>query len=396
MKIEVKKVNLSKIKLNPDNPRQINKTQLDRLVKSITEFPEMMELREIVVDDTMTILGGNMRFRALKEAGAKEAVAKIVTGLTPEQKREFIIKDNGTNWGEWDMDALGNLWSDLPLTEWGIDLPEDWMNEGGGAGLTDPDEIPEVPKVAITKPGDIWLLGKHRLLCGDSTDPEAVARLMDGQKADMCFTDPPYGVDYSGENKTMYYGKNKKGKPTKKIKGDKTTEKYKEFLPVVKSFLSGPLYMFCGAGYEFDVLTEIKKNDIEIINTMVWNKDRFGGHVMGANYKPCFEMFYYLLPKNNKRGWSGPNNEETLWTIKRGTVNEYHPTQKPVELAERAINNHDAVSVLDLFGGSGSTLIAAEQTGRTAFLMELDPLYVDVTVQRWEQFTGEKATLEER
>ena len=205
---------------------------------------------------------------------------------------------------------------------------------------------------------------------------------MDGVKADMVFTDPPYGVDYSGENKTMYYGKNKKGKPTKKIKGDKTTEKYKEFLPVVKSFLSGPLYMFCGAGYEFDVLTEIKKNDIEIINTMVWNKDRFGGHVMGANYKPCFEMFYYLLPKNNKRGWSGPNNEETLWTIKRGTVNEYHPTQKPVELAERAINNHDAVSVLDLFGGSGSTMVAAHQLGRTCFMMECDPLYVDVILQR--------------
>ena len=137
MKIEVKKVNLSKIKLNPDNPRQITKAQLDRLVKSITDFPEMMELREIVVDETMTILGGNMRFRALKKAGAKEAIAKITTGLTPEQKREFIIKDNGTNWGEWDMDALGNLWSDLPLTDWGVDLPEDWLGTLGDEPLPD-------------------------------------------------------------------------------------------------------------------------------------------------------------------------------------------------------------------------------------------------------------------
>jgi len=128
MKVETKKVRLSEIKLNPDNPRQISKTQIDRLVKSITEFPEMMELREIVVDETMTILGGNMRFRALKEAGEKEAMAKIVTGLSPEQKREFIIKDNAA-FGEWDMDALANAWGDLPLTDWGVDLPEDWMNE---------------------------------------------------------------------------------------------------------------------------------------------------------------------------------------------------------------------------------------------------------------------------
>ena len=137
MKVETKKVRLSEIKLNPDNPRQISKTQIDRLVKSITEFPEMMELREIVVDETMTILGGNMRFRALKEAGEKEAIAKIATGLTPEQKREFIIKDNGTNWGEWDMDALGNLWSDLPLTDWGVDLPEDWLGTLGDEPLPD-------------------------------------------------------------------------------------------------------------------------------------------------------------------------------------------------------------------------------------------------------------------
>jgi len=126
MKVETRKVRLSEIKPNPDNPRQISKVQVNRLVKSLQEFPEMMQIREIVVDESMIILGGNMRFRALKETGVKEAIVKIVTGLTLEQKREFIVKDNA-GFGEWDMDALANAWSDLPLTEWGLDLSEDWM-----------------------------------------------------------------------------------------------------------------------------------------------------------------------------------------------------------------------------------------------------------------------------
>lgn len=135
--VETKKLKLSQINLNPDNPRTISNRDMDRLVKSLQEFPEMMQLREIVIDETMTVLGGNMRTLALRKAGAKEAVAKIVTGLTDKQKREFIIKDNGTNWGEWDMDALGNLWSDLPLTDWGVDLPEDWLGTLGDEPLPD-------------------------------------------------------------------------------------------------------------------------------------------------------------------------------------------------------------------------------------------------------------------
>lgn len=131
MNVEIKKVKLSALKLNPDNPRTISKKYMDKLVKSLTDFPEMLEIREIVVDETMTVLGGNMRLQALKKAGAKECNAKIVSGLTDEQKREFVIKDNGS-WGEWSMDDLANAWGDLPLVEWGVDLPADWMKESGG------------------------------------------------------------------------------------------------------------------------------------------------------------------------------------------------------------------------------------------------------------------------
>ena len=128
MNIEVKQLKLAALKLNPNNPRRIGNKEMERLVKSLQDFPDMLSIREIVVDETMTVLGGNMRLLALKKAGAKECVAKIVTGLTPEQKREFVIKDNGTAWGEWDFDLLSSSWSDLPLVEWGVDLPDDWLN----------------------------------------------------------------------------------------------------------------------------------------------------------------------------------------------------------------------------------------------------------------------------
>ena len=379
MKVETRKVRLSEIKPNPDNPRQISKMQLDRLVKSITEFPEMMELREIVVDETMTILGGNMRFRALKEAGEKEAIAKIATGLTPEQKREFIVKDNA-GFGEWDMDALANVWSDLPLTEWGIDLPEDWMNEGGGEGLTNPDEVPEVPKVATTKPGDIWLLGKHRLLCGDSTDPEAVARLMDGQKADMCFTDPPYGMDLNTDYADIYKNSTAKVKNQNRIMGDN-----QEFDP---SQIMG-LFGYCkeqfwwGSDYYQDKLPKGG-------GVFVWDKvcESMDGRI-GNEFELCWSKQRHKKEIIHIK-WAG------FLGLKKEDGKRQHPTQKPIRLCEHFINNFskDDDIILDLFGGSGSTLIAAEQTGRTAFLMEIDPLYVDVTIQRFEQYTGEKATLE--
>lgn len=136
MQVEIKKVKLSQIKLNPDNPRNINKVQMDRLVKSLREFPEMLEIREIVTDEDMITLGGNMRLRALREAGAKECIAKIVTGLTPKQRREFIVKDNG-QWGSWDFDVLANAWDDLPLVDWGVDIPKEWGNENNAGGSND-------------------------------------------------------------------------------------------------------------------------------------------------------------------------------------------------------------------------------------------------------------------
>ncbi len=177
MNIETKRVKLSQIKLNPDNPRRISEKDMERLVKSLTEFPEMMDIREIVVDENMMVLGGNMRTLALKKAGAKECVAKVVTGLTKEQKREFIVKDNSA-FGSWDMDALANGWDDLPLVDWGVDLPEDWAGSSEDQETQDAepqiDRAEELNKAWNVKPGDLWLIGEHRLLCGDSTQREVL------------------------------------------------------------------------------------------------------------------------------------------------------------------------------------------------------------------------------
>ena len=384
MKIETKRVKLSDLNLNPDNPRTISTKDMDRLVKSLQEFPEMMEIREVVCDEDYVVIGGNMRTLALRKAGAKEAVAKIVTGLSDEKKREFVIKDNGTNWGEWDMDALSSSWSDLPLTDWGVDLPEDWMTPDGGAGLTDPDEVPEPPKVAITKPGDIWLCGKHRVMCGDSTKAEDVERLMGGVKADMVFTDPPYGVNYDGGVQVV----------REHLEGDDNTALYDPCCKMAEAFSKNNAALYLWHAYTKAAAAAAESNGWVIRSLVIWNKNMAQYGALSAQYKQKHEPCLYCYKKGQTVNWNGPTTEVTVWDIDRASKNEFHPTQKPVALAERAIGNHKCTNILDLFGGSGSTLIAAEQTGRTAYLMEIDCLYVDVTVQRFEDFTGEKATLE--
>jgi len=252
--------------------------------------------------------------------------------------------------------------------------------------------VPEVPAVPVTVLGDVWILGKHRLMCGDSTSIDAVGTLMDGQKADMVFTDPPYGVDYHSQNPTMFYGNGKKGKARERILGDKNTDIYNDIFPLIKEYNNGVSYVFCGAGSEITLLNAVSDNKLKIVNTLVWDKMRFGGQCIGANYKPCFEIFYYLDAIKGNRSWCGANNNETIWRLKRDNKTDMHPTQKPVELAEMAIKNHSVGLVPDLFGGSGSTLIACEKTNRQARLMELDPKYCDVIVKRWQDFTGKIAT----
>jgi DNA modification methylase len=371
MQVEIKTVKLSEIKLNPDNPRRISEKDMDRLVKSLTEFPDMMQIREIVVDETMTVLGGNMRTLALRKSGAKECTAKIVKGLTPEQKREFVIKDNSA-FGEWDMDLLSG-WDDLPLVEWGLDLPEDWLKpiETGEPADAPPqiDKAEELNKVWKVKSGDIWQIGDHRLLCGDSTKKEDVGRVMGEEKADMVLTDPPYGMkldtDYSGLTSKKSFGK---GKTHKKVEGDD-----RPFDAAIIAGCDCKEQFWFGADYYAHTLGDTEQTG----SWMVWDKrlDDSADKMYGS----CFELVW--SKQKHKRDmlrhkWAGffTDGEERSYL---------HPTEKPVSLLVELINRGgDAVIIYDPFLGSGTTMVACQNLNRKCRGIEISEDYCAVILQR--------------
>ena len=343
---------INKLKTNPNNPRAIRKDQLDKLVKSLREFPEMLEARPIVVDPDFVVLGGNMRLKAAQLAGLTE-VPVYVASWEEAKHKEFIIKDN-LAFGEWDWDMLANEWDAEELDDWGLDVPlEDEPTEG----LTDPDDVPEVPEEPTTKPGDLWILGEHRLLCGDSTKAEDVERLMDGATADALVTDPPYGIN--ANKQTLG-----KGKKEFERGGDWDAQK-PDILPLLTYCKTQVVW---GGNYFADVLPP--SND-----WLCWHKKNDG-----RSYSE-FELAWSNLGKNCR-----------LLSHHWGGENKLHPTMKPVAVMEWCLDMTEG-TIFDPFLGSGSTLIAAEKTGRKCYGMELDPKYCDVIVKRWEDFTGKKAEL---
>jgi len=364
-------MNLDQLKINKANPRLIKDDRFRKLVKSIKEFPKMLELRPIVIDDDGTILGGNMRYRALKELGYKEIPdnwVKKASELTDEEKRRFIIEDN-VGFGEWDMDMLANEWDAEELEEWGVE----GIEYSVATGDIEEDEIPETPKEAFSKLGDLWILGKHRLLCGDSTKREDVEKLMNGQKADMVFTDPPYGIDLDTDFISIHKG-HTTGKKHNKIEGDKERWNFQK-----SDWFNCKEQFWWGADYYLDNLREG--------SWFVWDKTcgEFIGRI-GNEFELCWSKQKHKREIIREK-WVGYNN---LDTKKRE-----HPTQKPVKLCKWFIEKFSkrGQNIIDLFGGSGSTLIACEQLNRICYMMELDERYCDVIVRRWEEYTGKKAQL---
>ena len=364
---------INEIKPNPNNPRIIKDHKFKQLVKSIQDFPQMLELRPIVIDENNMVLGGNMRLKACIEAGLTDVPVIHANNLSEDKKKEFIVKDN-VGYGEWDWDDLANNWDEQELTDWGLDIPNFDVNnlEAEEDDFAVPDGGTETDIVL----GDLFEIGEHRLLCGDSTDSDQVAKLMNGQKADMVFTDPPYGVDYQGGALT---------KRTKLDNDQKNTSIYEEVIPNLYLFTIDkvPMYIWHAAGYA-DMASHLWNNDIQIRSQIIWNKNMAQFGALSAQYKQKHEPCFYCYKKGQSPYWYGPTNEVTIWDVKRESKNEYHPTQKPIELSERAINNSSKVNdiVLDLFGGSGSTMVAAQQLNRKARLMELDPKYCQVIVDR--------------
>jgi DNA modification methylase len=383
------KVKISEVKSNPNNPRIIKDDKFQKLVKSIKEFPEMLNIRPIVVNADMVVLGGNMRLKACKEAGIKEVAIIKADDLTDEQQKQFIIKDN-VGFGEWDWEDLANNWDAEQLTDWGLDIP-DFKPEVLEAEEDDfavPDGGIETDIVL----GDLFEIGEHRLLCGDSTDSDQVAKLMNGQKADMVFTDPPYNVDFKGQelsNTTKdgievlgHKGANAKHD---KIKNDSMPDE--EFIEFMKAVLSNVLLFNQGAWYfsfcdlKLDLLLNpLKDMGFNWKSIIVWKKNQ--ATLSGKDYKSRYEPIVYGCPENSFYGER--YKQEDIWEFQRTLKNDLHPTMKPIPLIENALNNSskEGMNILDLFLGSGSTMVASHQLKRKCYGMELDPKYCQVIVDR--------------
>ena len=317
-----------------------------------------------------------------KEAGEKLLALNSQYAKITEDGLSEYINETGVD--------ISELAGDLDLPEFDLAGFLDGINNEQG-GLTGDDEVPEVPEEAVTKFGDLWICEGHRILCADATDVEQVEVLMNGVMADMIFTDPPYGVDYSGG---LQFGKNgdvKKNNREKLIHDDSDLI-YEKVVPILADFCNGAIYTWYADTKPIALYNAVNKvGDIHAL--LIWVKN--GGYgALNANYKQKHEPCLYWKAKGKKLNFIGSTTETTVWNIDKDGRNEFHPTQKPVALAEKAILNHDAIKILDLFLGSGSTLIAAEKTGRKLFGCELEPAYVDICLERWQNYTGLEATLE--
>jgi DNA modification methylase len=372
--MQIRTIKLTAIKPNPNNPRTIKDEKFKKLVKSIQDFPKMLEIRPIVVNSDMIVLGGNMRLKACKEAGLKEVPIVLADDLTEDEQKQFIIKDN-VGFGDWDWGQLGSQWDTEELQAWGLDVP-DMHVETLEAVEDDFDaEPPSEPKTAL---GDLYEIGPHRLLCGDSTDSDQVANLMNGEKADMVFTDPPYGVSYVGKTKDAL-----------KIESDDCSpEKLKEFVTawfsnvdlvtregayLLATVPAGPLHLiFANDWLERGWLRQI----------MVWNKSSM---VLGhGEYHYKHEPILFGWKQGGQRLKNSDRTKTTVWDFDKPSANREHPTMKPIKMWEYGINNHTIAGDLlfEPFLGSGSTMVAAHQLKRKCYGMELDPKYCDVIINR--------------
>lgn len=378
--MEIINKKISEVKLNPNNPRLIKDDKFTKLVKSIKEFPEMLNIRPIVVNADMVILGGNMRFKACKEAGLKEVPIIIADNLTEEQQREFLIKDN-TSGGEWDFEMLANEWDVEQLDEWGLEVPSFEADVHLEAEEDDFDGTPpEEPKTVL---GDLYEIGEHRLLCGDSTCSDTVGELMNSEKADMVFTDPPYLMDFDG-------GINKDGSKSFNashgvIKNDKMSDTDgDDFLDAINSniqlFVKGAFYICFYRLKLGKYFASLDRTGLQVRSLITWDKGN--STLSNSDYKSwCEHIFYGWVDEHN---FYGGDVGRDIWSIARTQKNDLHPTMKPIPLCEKAINDASKLNdiVLDLFLGSGSTMVASHQLKRKCYGMELDPKYCDVIVKR--------------
>jgi DNA modification methylase len=366
------------------NSRTHSDAQVAQIAASIKEFGWT---NPILIDDDNTIIAGHGRLLAARKLGMEEVPAIILDHLTKAQQRALVIADNqlALNAG-WDMDMLKAEIEDLNLENFNLELlgfDDDFLDglleTAPSGGKTNEDAVPEVPETPKTVLGDVWVLGNHRLMCGDSTSIDAVDKLMDGAKADMVFTDPPYGVEYQSNMRTK----------TAKFDVIKNDDTFLDIAAIVEACSTGWVFVWTSWKVQNRWIEHFESFGYPT-NIVVWHKP--GGGI--GDLKRTFSSDYEIALVWHRGAELCGKRIGSVWTINKDAASSYiHPTQKPVALASEALDKTTPIgaSVLDLFGGSGSTLIACEKTKRQARLMELDPKYCDVIIKRWQDFTGKKA-----
>jgi DNA modification methylase len=377
------------------NARTHSDAQVAEIAASIAEFGWT---NPILAGGDGVIIAGHARLAAARKLGMGEVPVIVLDHLTPAQRRALVLADNklalNAGWDEEmlrvELESLKEENFDLDVVGFSDEELEALLREPEttNAGLTDDDAVPEEQEHIVTVPGDIWVLGEHRLLCGDATQMGDVEKVLAGGLADMAFTDPPYNVAYEG-------------KTAKKLKigNDALGEKFHNFLfeacENILAVTKGAIYV-CMSSSELHTLYRAFTDAGGHWSTFViWAKHHF---TLGrSDYQRMYEPILYGWREGTQHFWCGDRNQGDVWAIKRPMANLEHPTMKPVELVERAIRNSSKSrdTILDPFGGSGTTVIACEKTGRQARVMELDPKYCDVIVRRWEEFTGQQATHED-
>jgi DNA modification methylase len=420
--------NIDDVKPYPNNPRNN-----DHAVAAVAASIQAYGFRQpLVVDEESMIIVGDTRLKAAKLLGLAVVPVHVAVGLTPAQCKAYRIADNkSAELADWNNDRLVQELADLQKLDFNMDLVgfsadelSRLLDAGGGPGLTDPDDIPEPPDEPTTQPGDLWTLGAHRLLCGDSGKPEDVDRLLDGATIHLVNTDPPYNVKLEPRSNnaiaaglssfagtTHHQGLDAARHPDK---AKRTTKKLRaKDRPLANDFVSDEefgrllnawfgnmtrvlepgrgFYIWGGYANIANYPTVLKAHDLYMSQTIIWDKQH--PVLTRKDFMGAHEWCFYGWKLGAAHQFFGPNNATDLWAIKKvNPQSMVHLTEKPVELAARALqySSRPGENILDLFGGSGSTLIAAEQTGRRAFVMELDGLYCDVIIRRWDQYTGKK------
>jgi len=380
----MQRVNIQEVRLNDTNPRYIKDHKFEKLVKSIKEFPQMLDLRPIVVNQDMIVLGGNMRLRACREAGLTEVPIIYADNLTEEQQNEFIIKDN-SSFGEWDWDILANEWDTEQLIDWGMDIPDDWAVDEVLEAEEDNYEAADDIQTDIVL-GDLIEIGEHRLLCGDSTDSDQVAKLMNGERADMVFTSPPYNANTKAGQGDIFNRKKSVKLYSEGYSDNLDSSDYVDFATSVldNCFLFTDGFIFWNVSYNansrFEYIQQIQNHLQFLIEQICWKKSStipFKGSLMRD-----WEPIYVFSTNGNMLGLDSVSSNH--WEVNNtNSQQENHKACFPVELPFKAINLKEEFKIMfEPFSGSGSTMVAAHQLKRKCYGMELDPKYCQVIVDR--------------